>query len=287
MSMEKIAILMDSTAYLPESLKEQLNIKTIYLNTIVNNVAQKEILDMPIERYNEYLKDTSGELPTTSQPAIGEVVKVIEKLKEAGYTDVIAIALSSGISGTFSSYSVASLMVDGINVHPFDSEVSCQAEGFYAVKAAQLIEEGKTCQEIIRQLEEMKKVSNAYFLVDDLSHLQRGGRLSGAQALVGNLLQVKPILHFDNKLIVPFQKIRTYKKAIARIYELFDEFYNEHKGQNINVCLIHVDAFDKIEEIESYFKEKYPDVKIEVGEIGPVIATHLGIGAVAVGWTIL
>ena len=285
--MEKIAIVMDSTAYLPDELTKELNIRTVYLNIVIDGNSYKEVIDMPLDKYYDYLKDPNNSFPTTSQPAIGEVVSCLEKLKEEGYTDVIAIALSSGISGTFSSYSVADLMVDGINVHPFDSEVACHAEGYYAIKTAGLIKEGKSSKEIIAILDEMKKVSKAYFMADDLSHLQRSGRLNGAQAIVGNLLQVKPLLHFEDKVIVPFQKIRTYKKVVLRIYELFDEFYRQHKDENISVCILHVDALEKAEEIKNYMKEVYPNVNVEIDAISPVVSTHLGIGAIGFAWTIL
>ena len=285
--MEKIAIVMDSTAYLPDELTKELNIRTVYLNIVIDGNSYKEVIDMPLDKYYDYLKDPNNSFPTTSQPAIGEVVSCLEKLKEEGYTDVIAIALSSGISGTFSSYSVADLMVDGINVHPFDSEVACRPEGYYAIKAAGLIKEGKSSKEIITALNEMKKVSKAYFMADDLSHLQRSGRLSGAQAIVGNLLQVKPLLHFEDKVIVPFQKIRTYKKVVLRIYELFDEFYQQHKDENISVCVLHVDAIEKAEEIKNHIKEVYPNVNVEIDAISPVVSTHLGIGAIGFAWTIL
>ena len=285
--MEKIAIVMDSTAYLPDELTKELNIRTVYLNIVIDGNSYKEVIDMPLDKYYDYLKNPNNSFPTTSQPAIGEVVSCLEKLKEEGYTDVIAIALSSGISGTFSSYSVADLMVDGINVHPFDSEVACHAEGYYAIKTAGLIKEGKSSKEIIAILDEMKKVSKAYFMADDLSHLQRSGRLNGAQAIVGNLLQVKPLLHFEDKVIVPFQKIRTYKKVVLKIYELFDEFYRQHKDENISVCILHVDALEKAEEIKNYMKEVYPNVNVEIDAISPVVSTHLGIGAIGFAWTIL
>ena len=285
--MEKIAIIMDSTAYLSENLKKELDIRTVYLNLIIDNNSYKEVIDMPLDKYHEYLRNPNNSFPTTSQPAIGEVVSCLEKLKEEGYTDVIAIALSSGISGTYTSYSVAGLMVDGLNVHPFDSEVSCRPEGYYAIKAAKLIKEGKTSSEIISALNEMKKVSDAYFMADDLSHLQRSGRLSGAQAVVGSLLQVKPLLHFDDKVIVPFQKIRTYKKVVSRMYELFDGYYKQHEGEHITVCVLHVDALDKAEEIKKYVEENYSNVTVDIDGISPVISTHLGLGAVAIGWTIL
>ncbi|MBF0716213.1 DegV family protein [Gemelliphila palaticanis] len=285
--MKKIAVLVDSTAYLANELREKENLKIVYLSTIIGNVSQKEIIEIDFPNYANYLANNSEVLPTTSQPAIGEVVAALEDLSSNGYTDVIAIALSSGISGTYTSYSVASLMVPNIKVHPFDSEVSCQAEEFYVKKALKLIDEGCTPERLLDSLNEMKKLSKAYFIVDDLSHLQRGGRLSGAQALIGNLLQVKPILHFENKLIVPYMKIRTYKKAISKIYDLFEEFYQDNKDSNISVCVIHVEAENKANDIVNYLVEKYPNVNIEKGFIGPVIATHLGLGSVAVGWTIL
>lgn len=285
--MKNIAILVDSTAYMTDELRKNKNLKIVYLSTIINNISKKELLEIDLEEYSKYLCSESEYFPTTSQPVIGEVVEALEELKKEGYTDIIAIGLSSGISGTYSSYSVASLMVSGINVYPFDSEISCQAETFYVKKALKLINEGFSARDIIIELEEMKKYSKAYFIVDDLSHLQRGGRLNGAQALIGNLLQVKPILHVENKIIVPYMKIRTYKKAILKIYELFDEFYENNKDKNINVCIIHTKAYDKADEIEQYLLEKYPTIKIEKGLIGPVIATHLGLGALALGWTVL
>lgn len=285
--MKNIAVLVDSTAYVSEELlNENKNLKIVYLSTIIDNVAKKELIEITTDEYSKYLNTNYEGFPTTSQPAVGEVVEILEELKQEGYTDVIAIALSSGISGTFSSYSTASDMVDDIKLHLFDSEVSCQAEAFYVKKALQLINDNCEPEKIIEYLENMKKFSKAYFIVDDLIHLQRGGRLNGAQAIIGNLLQVKPVLHIEDKKIVPFMKIRTYKKAITKIYELFDEFYSQNKEKNINVCIIYTSGFDKTGEIEEHFKNNYPNVKLEKGLIGPVITTHLGLGAVAVGWTI-
>lgn len=285
--MNKIAILVDSTAYVSEELKENKNLKIVYLSVNVENSTKRELIDITLEEYKKYLLSDNKTFPTTSQPAIGEIVTALENLKEEGYNDVICISLSSGISGTYSSYSVASLMVSDVNVYPFDSEASCHVEGFYVAKTIDLINEGKSPIEIINILENIKLLTEIYIIVDDLNHLQRGGRLSGGQALVGSLLQVKPILHFNNKVIVPYQKIRTYKKAILRVLELFDDFYNLNNDENgkINVCVIDTGAEEKVVEIVDYLKNKYPDIKIITGEIGPVIATHLGLGAVALGWT--
>src|SRR5690606_20588457 len=111
------------------------------------------------------------------------------------YDEIVTIHLSSGISGTFAGAIQAGEMTENAKVYAFDSEISCAMQGFYAVKAAEMADQGAGAKEILRELETMKKSLRGYFMVEDLKHLQRGGRLSGAQALVGGMLQIKPILH--------------------------------------------------------------------------------------------
>lgn len=206
----KTAVVTDSTAYIPKDLRDRYNIYMIPLNVIFGETSYREEIDMSWKDYYKEVKAHEN-LPTTSQPAYGELISLYEKLGET-YDAVISIHLSSGISGTFNSAVSARGMLEGIKVYPFDSEISCTAQGFYAIEAAEMAEKGAAPEEIIRHLDHMKISMRAYFMVDDLSHLQRGGRLSGAQAFVGSLLKVKPILHFENKLIVPYEKIRTRKK---------------------------------------------------------------------------
>src|SRR5699024_1754634 len=134
----------------------------------------------------------------------------------------VFVTLSSGISGTFQSVVAAEDMVKNLEIFPFDSEMSCMVQGFYALEAAEMAKEGKSAEDIMARFHEMKETMRAYFMADDLSHLQRGGRLNGAQALIGSMLQVKPVLHFEHTKIVPYEKIRTKKKALKRIFDLLD-----------------------------------------------------------------
>ncbi|WP_082364347.1 DegV family protein [Bacillus gobiensis] len=217
----KIAVLTDSTAYIPEDIMKKHNIYMIPLNVVIEGRSYKEEVDLSWPDYYEKVKELK-ELPTTSQPSFGEFLTMYEKLAES-YDAVISVHLSSGISGTFSSSVSAGEMAENIKVYPFDSEISCMIQGFYAIEASELAEQGMEPEEILQHLEALKKRTRAYFMVDDLAHLQRGGRLSGAQAFIGGLLQIKPVLHFVDKLIVPFEKIRTRKKALNRIYDLFAE----------------------------------------------------------------
>jgi DegV family protein with EDD domain len=276
----KIAIVTDSTAYIPKELREQLDIHMIPLNVIFGHEAYQEEVELTVDQFYEEVK-AREDLPTTSQPAVGLFVELFEKLAQE-YDAVISIHLSSGISGTYQGAVTAGQMVEGIQVYPFDSEISCMIQGFYALEAAVLAKQGKSPEDIMAHLDKIKSRSDAYFMVDDLSHLQRGGRLSSAQAIIGSLLQVKPLLHFENKKIVPFEKIRTRKKALKRIVELFDEVAS--KGEPLKACVIHGNREVEALAFKQELEKKYPHVEFYLSYFGPVIGTHLGEGAMGLGW---
>ncbi|MFJ7728273.1 DegV family protein [Neobacillus sp. NPDC097160] len=275
----KTAIVTDSTAYIPKELREKWNIHMIPLNIIFGNEAYREEIDLTAGVFYEEVKTKA--LPTTSQPPIGQFVELFERLSE-DYDAVISIHLSSGISGTYQGAVTASTMVDGIKVYPFDSEISCMVQGFYALEAAETASRGEDAVAIMDRLEELKGSARAYFMVDDLSHLQRGGRLSSAQAFIGSLLQVKPLLHFENKVIVPFEKIRTRKKAMKRMVDLLGE--DAASGEPYQAVIIHANREEEAVEWRKELAAQYPNVEFSIGYFGAVIGTHLGEGSMGMGW---
>ena len=276
----KTAILTDSTAYIPKELRVRHNIYMIPLSVNFGTESYQEEVDMTAEQFYAEMNERE-ELPTTSQPPLGMFVDLFEKLAEE-YDAVLSIHLSSGISGTYNGAVTVARMVDDIKVFPFDSEMSCMVQGFYALEASHMASEGKAPEEILARLEKMKQSMRAYFMVDDLTNLKRGGRLSGAQALIGSLLQVKPILHFDDKVIVPFEKIRTRKKAINRVYELFNE--DVEKNEPMRAVVIHANRPDEAQKMKQEIEGKYPHVECFISYFGAVIGTHLGEGAIGLGW---
>lgn len=275
----KTAVVTDSTAYLPKDVIEQLNIHIIPLNVIFGEESYQEEIELSAAEFYEEVKHK--ELPKTSQPSTGQFVQLFETLGKE-YDAVISVHLSSGISGTYQGAVTAGEMVDNIEVYPFDSEISCMPQGFYAIEAAKMAAEGKGPQEILSRMEEMKVTNKAYFMVDDLSHLQRGGRLSSAQALIGGLLQVKPLLHFEDKVIVPFEKIRTRKKAIKRIVELLEEAVNN--DDSYQAVVIHGNREDEAIAWKVELEVQFPNVEFSLSYFGAVIGTHLGEGAMGMGW---
>ncbi len=275
----RTAVVTDSTAYIPKDVREKWNIHMIPLQVIFGGEVYKEEEELGAEQF--YMEVKNRDLPTTSQPPIGEFVELFERLAK-DYDAVISIHLSSGISGTYQGAVTAGTMVEGIQVYPFDTEVSCMVQGFYALEAAEMAQSGVDPEAIMRRLEDLKSSEHAYFMVDDLAHLQRGGRLSGAQAFIGSLLQVKPLLHFVDKVIVPAEKVRTRKRALKRVAELMGEAVGTEVPYR--AVIIHANREEEALEWKAELEASFPNVEFAVSYFGAVIGTHLGEGAMGMGW---
>lgn len=279
--MKTVAVVTDSTAYIPDELLNKYDVTMIPLSVIFGNESFLEEKELKAGDFFDKMRNDEN-LPKTSQPSIGSFVEAYEKLAQ-NHEEIITITLSSGISGTYQSAHSAGDMVEGATVHVFDSEISCMMQGFYVLEAARLAQGGYNASEILDRLTKMKKNGMpAYFIVDDLSHLHRGGRLNSAQLFVGNLLQVKPVLTFEDKKIVPYEKIRTRKKAVNKILSLFDE--DASKGEHIKVTIIYSDNMEEAERLKEKLESDYSNVEVVLSYFGPVIATHLGEGSLGMGW---
>ncbi|API93439.1 MULTISPECIES: DegV family protein [unclassified Virgibacillus] len=276
----KVAVMTDSTAYIPKEIRDKYDIYMVPLSVQFADASYQEEIDITTNEFYQKLTDTK-ELPKTSQPSIGYITSLLEGLAKE-YDAVVSVHLSSGISGTYQAVVSAGEMVDGIDVYAYDSEISCMAQGFYVLEAVDMVKNGNLPDEIIQRFDEMKQTMRGYFMVDDLSNLHRGGRLNGAQAIVGSMLQVKPILHFVDKVIVPFEKIRTKKRALQRILDLLETDASE--DHPLKVAFIHANNETAARDLQQRFLEKYPDADTSISYFGPVIGTHLGEGALGVTW---
>lgn len=276
----KTAIVTDSTAYLSPEERQLYNIHMIPLSVNFEDGTYEEEVDITASEFYEKVRGVKT-FPKTTQPPIGKFVELFEKLSK-DYDEVVSIHLSSGISGTYQGAIQAGNMVENIKVTAFDSEVACYVQGLFAIEAAKMAQQGASAQEIYTKLEELKTTMDAYFIVDDLGHLQRGGRLSAAAALIGGLLQVKPVLHFVDRVIVPFEKIRTRKKALRRVEEMLASAVEKHR--DLQATVIHSCCEEEALEWMKQLQATYPSVDFKLSYFGPVIGTHLGEGALALGW---
>ena len=224
---------------------------------------------------------SSKTIPTTSQPAIGDWIENFERLREQGYTDVIVINLSSGISGSYPSATQAGEMVEDIQVHTFDSRLAAMIEGSFAIYAAQLVQKGYKPDDIINELTEIRQHIGAYLIVDDLK-IYKSGRITGAQAWVGTLLKMKPVLRFEED-----GKIHPHEKYVLKraLKSLETNIFKEIEGmEDVTVFVINGDKTEDGKSFLQQLKEDHPNVHIQYCEFGPVIASHLGSGGLGLGY---
>lgn len=278
----KIAVLTDSTSYLSQTLIDKYNIKVAPLSVTFDSGENfVENATISTDEFYKRMK-TSNTIPTTSQPAIGDFLDKFEQLREEGYTDVICVFLSSGISGCYQTATQAGEMVEDINVHTFDSKLAAMVEGAYVLKAIEMIEQNFEPQAIIEELYAMREDTGAVLMVDDLKNLQKSGRITGAQAWIGTMLKMKPVLKFDDGKIVPDEKVRTKKRALRK---MIDKVIAEVKEfEEVTLFVIEGDIAEDSDWIQNELEENYAQYPVYRSSFGPVIAAHLGSGGIGLGY---
>ncbi|MHC9536399.1 DegV family protein [Dellaglioa sp. BT-FLS60] len=280
----KIAIVTDSTAYLSKEQTEKNNITIIPIPVIIDNKIYNEGVDITTEEFYEQLK-TSESFPSTSQPSVGEMINLYDKLGSEGYDIVLSIHLTNTISGFIDNLKNIAPTIESTRVIPYDSGITVMLMGYLALEAAKMANEEADIDAIIARLDDLKNTLGEYFIVDDLQNLVRGGRLSNASAFIGSVLKIKPILTFDSisNKIVAFEKIRSTKKAIKRVEDLFEE-HRASVDYPLRGLIIH--ANDEVAAVkwQVKMKKKYPDMTFDISYFGPVIGTHLGEKALALAW---
>ena len=278
----KIAVVTDSTAYLTAETRQQHHIHMLPLVVNIGAKSCQEEIDLAAEDFYSLMK-SAEDFPKSSQPAVGAMYQLYEELAKE-HDAIISIHLSSGISGTYQNAAALSREYPEFNIHPFDSEISCYVQARFVLEAARLAAVGIVPEQIMARLEHMKKRSRAYFMVDDLMNLQRGGRLSGGAAVIGSIMKIKPVLHFSDKKIVVFEKIRTNARALRRIEELLGQAASK-ADYPIIATVIHGNIPEKGQAWLEHLQQEFPDIRFELSYFGPVIGTHLGEGALGLTWT--
>lgn len=274
--MGKIGIVMDSTGYLSNDILEQFQIRVVPLYV---NIGDEMFLETEISNviFFEKLSHISG-LSTTSQPSVGAFLETYESLFSEGIEDIVSIHISSAISGTFHSAQMAKDLASSPNIHLFDSRSSALGLGVLAWAAAEWAYQGLSALRIMALLHNLKQQTELYFIVNTLENLRKGGRIGGAAALVGTLLQIKPILYFNQLAQIDvFDKVRSRSRAWQRVLEELDRALAS--GKRYRICVMHVNIPEEGENLLNELKIRFPEHEVRLFEAGAVIATHIGQGA--------
>lgn len=277
----KLAVITDSSAYLN---KEILNREDLFILDIPVNIDGQEYIEgvnLTAEEFYQKMAQAS-ELPKTSQPSIAKLDEILTSLKEKGYTHVLGLFLSSGISGFYQNIQYMVDDYEGLTIAFPDTLITSAPLGIMVESVFSWRDQGDDFVIIQDKLAIQISHTSAFIMVDDLDHLVKGGRLSNGAALLGNLLSIKPILYFnEHGVIEVYEKVRTEKKATKRLIEIIKE--TTASGQ-YRVIVIHGNSPEKAEELRQHLLESGVGTDISLATFGSVIGTHLGAGSIALGY---
>jgi DegV family protein with EDD domain len=280
--MSKVAIITDSTAYLPDDIVKANNLTITPQVLIWGEKVYKDGIDIQPDEFYRKLQHAK-EMPTTSQVAIVDMKAAFEKLLDAGY-DVLGIFISNKLSGTMQSAIQAREMLpkaaDKIAI--VDSLSTSMAMGFHVTAAARAAQAGESLAACQRVAEEAQKHTGVFFVVDTLEFLRRGGRIGGAQALLGSALNIKPILTLVDGRIESAEKVRTKGKAIERMIDLVVE--NVAGRTPVRLAALHADAKADAQQALDVAAKRLNPVETVLANVSPAVGTHTGPGTVGLAF---
>jgi len=280
----RTAIVTDTTAYLPEDLVAEHDIKRVSLYVSLDGVQRPEI-EIGGGDYGDFFERlrSSRDGATTSQPSVGDFCAVYEPLLAQG-RDIVSIHLSAGISGTCESALQARERLTredkgGERIRVYDSRSSCGGQALVTLAAASAAAAGAEGAEALAAAQRCRDALQMWFAVDTLEYLRKGGRIGAAQAWLGSALQIKPILTLGEE-ITPVERVRTRRRAFERLVE----YARQRRDDGADAWIVqHIQDRETAQRLVQQCRELFDSDPVFVSEIGPVIGAHIGPGLLGVG----
>lgn len=280
LSAENTAVVLDSTADLPDAQDRHPNWRVVPLYVRFGEETFREYVDISAEEFYRRLR-TSTEPPRSSQPTPADFAAVYGELQ--GYEKVLCVMISARLSGTAESARLGAESAGDERVSVIDSGVTSGGTVILADALQRRLERGTTEEELLEVVERFSRERGLLFTVETLEYLIRGGRLGKAQGLAGQLLSVKPILHFDEGEVAPLKRVRGRAKALAELERLFVEATEDTPGLHVGVG--HAEAPGDAEDLLQRIRAARPQCSVDiVTTLGPVIGTHGGPGTLGLFW---
>lgn len=274
--MPRVAVVTDSTADIPPELVARYGIHVVPLTVRLGDETFEDGVTITPPQFMERLM-ASDAFPTTSQPSVGRFQEVYNDLA-ADYDGIVSIHISSRLSGTYQSAVLARDLINGRRpIAVIDSRSASMGLGFPVLRAARLAGEGASLEDVKRAAEVACGATQAIFLVDTLEYLRRGGRIGRAAEIVGSILQLKPILRLDEGVVVPFARTRTRPKATAGLIELVRDIPRIEQ-----LAILTTTETDDLERVADALADRCPRERMIFSRFSPVLAAHLGPGALGV-----
>lgn len=271
----KIAYITDSTIVLPDALVNHPDIHIVPLYVVKGDQPYKDGIEVDATTVYEWID--AGERVSTSQPAIGDFVTLYEELKKE-YDMGIAIHLSSDLSGTYSA-SVQGAEIAEFKLLAIDSRAGIYTMGLMLEELIERVERGDALEDVEAYMKGRVEDVRIELTLQNLTQMQKGGRISKSKALIGNMLQLKPVLRFEDGLIVPYQTVRTYKKAQAHLFEVLRAAIESGECQNVSIF------HGNVPELAQEWKARLGDnIPIRVDTLAPLLGAHTGSGSIGISY---
>ncbi|KZZ84233.1 DegV family protein [Bacillus sp. SJS] len=273
--MKKIVIVTDSTTDLDQSMIEKYKIEVIPLTIHIDGETYTDRVDITPEEFMIKMA-AANELPKSSQPAIGKFVETYTELLKTA-DQIISIHLTSGMSGTFQTAESAAAMAGG-DITVIDSQFISKALGFQVIEAAKMAESGSSKEEILERISSIKEATRLFVTVDTLDNLVKGGRIGRGKAMIGSLLNIKPIASLQDGVYTPVAKVRSHSQIVKYLAKQFGEDLKGKTAKAIGIA--HADASDLAHNLKEALLQIRPDLPIDISFTTPVVSTHTGPGAI-------
>ena len=278
--MSPVGVITDSTAYLPQELLEQYDIRVVPLRVHWDGETFRDGVDITPQEFYERLAQ-SKTIPTTSQPSMQDFLTAYEEMAQR-YDAIVAVLISSGISGTVASALAAAQEFDKAPVAVVDSRSTSAAQGWAALEAARLAAQGASFEEVRDKAQWVVERLHTFFVVDTLKYLHKGGRIGGASRYLGTALKIKPILYFNQEgKIDALDKVRTKRRALQRIVDIARERAGDRP---VKVGVIHANAPEVARTLQAEVEQVLNVQETLFVELSPVLGTHVGPGTVGMGF---
>ena len=277
MKSSKIAWVTDSTATLSPEFIEQHNIHVMPLFVIFGETAYKENVEISSEAFYKKLA-SAKELPKTSQPSPGEMLELFKEIQK-NYDHVIAIHATGALTGAYSG-AVSATKETGIDAFVLDSQIGSFPLGKMVERAVSLEQQGKSFDEIVAEIQTLPAKGRLFLTPGSLEQLHKGGRVTGTQAVFATLLNMKVVMKFHEGRAVLSDKVRSHKRAIAKMVDYLEEEQHQVK----EVTIIHADNLKEATQWKNNLQAQFPHISFSITEFSPVPGTHTGRGTVGLAW---
>ncbi|HMZ06226.1 MAG TPA: DegV family protein [Anaerolineales bacterium] len=276
---QKVAVVTDGASSLTpaQGLEYGIHVAPVYVN--FSDKTYQAGVDLDAGEFYRLLR-ASKQLPTTAQPTAQDFLRLYTDLAKQAEA-IVTVVISHHMSATLQSALAAQEQFSEVPVHIIDSESVSHGLGLQAIAAARAAAEGKSAQEVVQLVEQIKKNLNVMFTVETLEYLHKGGRIGGATAFLGSALSIKPILYIKDGRIEPLERQRTRKRSVARVLELVEE----RAGSSvIHAAILHCDVPEEARELGEQVKARFHCTELITVDAGPVIGTHAGPGTLGVAF---